>query len=204
MILSARRAPTLACRMSCLCLIVPLTIAGTSAAHAAGVANGANVAAPEARQFDFLVGQWQVSGEVKASGPMALIHGQPKLAGTWKAWRTADGLGVEDDLMLTDRSGTPLSNVHFNRSFSREANQWVITGRDAYKGALPPATARRHADEMLMTSSGTTPDGKPYRNRTHYQAITPAGFRMVQDRSYDEGKTWDTEAIRLDVRRAGN
>jgi hypothetical protein len=57
---------------------------------------------------------------------------------------------------------------------------------------------------MLMTSSGTTPEGKHYRNRTHYLAVTPAGFRVVQDRSYDEGKTWDTGAVTLDVRRTGN
>lgn len=192
MILSVRRAHILTCWVGC--VIAPLAAYGASVA-----------AAPEARQFDFLVGQWQVSGEAKASGPMALFHGRPKLAGSWKAWRTADGQGIEDELTLTDASGTLLSAVHFTRRFSREENCWKITGRDADKGALPtPATARRQGDEMLMTSSGTTPEGKHYRNRTHYLAITPVGFRMVQDRSYDEGKTWDTGAVTLDVRRTGN
>lgn len=191
MILSIRRPLFLACWAAC--VIAPL------AAYGAGAA-----AAPEARQFDFLVGQWQVSGEVKVSGLMAMIHGHPKLAGSWKAWRTADGQGIEDDLTLTDASGRLLSAVHFTRSFSREENCWKISGRDADKGALPPATARRQGDEMLMTSSGTTPEGKHYRNRTHYLAVTPAGFRVVQDRSYDEGKTWDTGAVTLDVRRTGN
>jgi hypothetical protein len=170
-----------------------------------GAEAGASVAAtPEARQFDFLVGQWQVSGEVKVSGLVAMIHGRPKLAGSWKAWRTADGQGIEDELTLTDASGTPLSAMHVTRSFSRDENCWKIRGRDAYKGDLPPATARRQGDEMLVTSSGTTPEGRHYRNRTHYLAITPAGFRMVQDRSYDDGKTWDTGAVTLDVRRTGH
>jgi hypothetical protein len=184
MILSVRRPLILASLVACV---------GASAA-----------AAPEARQFDFLVGQWQVSGEVKVSGLMAMIHGHPKLAGSWKAWRTADGQGIEDDLTLTDASGRLLSAVHFTRSFSREENCWKISGRDADKGALPPATARRQGDEMLMTSSGTTPEGKHYRHRTHYLAVTPTGFRVVQDRSYDEGKTWDTGAVTLDVRRTGD
>jgi hypothetical protein len=196
MTMSVRRALFLSFWVGCWvsCVSAPL------AAYAASVA-----ATPEARQFDFLVGQWQVSGQAKVSGLVAMIHGQPKLAGSWKAWRTADGQGIEDELTLTDASGTPLSAVHFTRTFSREDNCWKITGRDAYKGALPSAaTARRQGDEMLMTSSGITPDGKHYRNRTHYLAITPIGFRMVQDRSYDEGKTWDSGAVTLDVRRTGN
>jgi hypothetical protein len=159
--------------------------------------------APETRQFDFLVGHWQVSGEVKTSGLIALVHGRPKLAGSWTAWRAADGEAIEDELTLTNASGTLLSAVHFIRRFSREENCWKISVRDADKGAQPPATARRQGDEMLVTSSGTTPEGKHYRNRTHYLGITPAGFRMVQDRSYDDGKTWDTAAVTLDMHRAG-
>jgi hypothetical protein len=189
--LSVRRALVLTSWVAC--VVAPL------AADAASVA-----AAPEARQFDFLVGQWQVSGEVKVSGLVAMIHGRPKLAGSWKAWRSADGQGVEDELTLTDASGRLVSATHFTRSYSREENCWKIIGRDADKGALPPATARRQGDEMLVTSSGTTQEGKHYRNRTHYLAITPVGFRMVQDRSYDEGKTWDTGFVTLDVRRSGN
>lgn len=165
----------------------------------------AYAAVPEARQFDFLVGQWQVSGEAKVSGAMALFHGRPKLAGSWKGWRRADGEGIEDELTLTDASGTLLSAVHFTRTFSREENAWIISGRDSRKGGAPtPATARRQGDEMLMTSTGVTPEGKQYRHRTHYLAITPAGFRLVQDRSYDGGKTWDSGAVTLDVRRTGN
>lgn len=185
--LSVRRALILACALA------PLTSSGSGAA-----------AAPEARQFDFLVGQWQVSGEVKVSGAMALFHGRPKLAGNWKAWRAADGQGIEDELTLTDASGTLLSAVHLTRSFARDEHCWKIMGRDASKGAATTGTACRQGDEMLMTSSGTTPEGKHYRNRTHYLAITPAGFRVLQDRSYDEGKTWDTGAVILDVRRTGN
>ena len=188
MIPSVRRALVLACWMGC--AIAPVAAHGASAA-----------AAPEARQFDFLVGLWQVGGTVKASGLVAMIHGQPRLTGSWKGWRSADGAGIEDELTLTDAAGRTVSAVHFTRSFSRDENCWKIQGRDAYKGALPPATARRDGDDMLVTSSGTTPEGKHYRNRTHYLAITPTGFRMVQDRSYDEGKTWDTGAVSLDVRR---
>jgi hypothetical protein len=188
---SFRPAFLLAC---CLCCAIGPTAAGVAVV----------AAAPEARQFDFLLGQWQVSGEVKTSGLVALIHGKPKLLGRWKAERGADGQGIEDDLTLTDASGNPASSTHFTRTFSREENRWNITGRDTYHANSPPATARWQGNEMLLTGSGTSPEGKLYRSRTHYAAITPVSFRMVQDRSYDEGKTWEAAAITLDVRRTGS
>jgi hypothetical protein len=194
MIPSLRRAFILACWVCC-------TI-GPPAASAAGRAGVP--AAPEARQFDFLIGQWQVSGTVKTSGLLALIHGRPKLLGSWKAWRVADGHGIEDELTLTDASGNPASAVHFTRTFSREENCWKITGRDTYHGSAAPATARWQGDEMLVMGSGASPQGKHYRSLTHYAAITPLSFRMVQDRSYDEGKTWEAAAVTLDVRRTGS
>jgi monoamine oxidase len=58
MIPSFRRAFILGCWVCC--------TFGPPAASAAGVA-----AVPAARQFDFLIGQWQVSGEAKMSGLMA-------------------------------------------------------------------------------------------------------------------------------------
>lgn len=174
-----------------------------AAALLALAASGAN-AAPEAGQFDFLLGQWSVSGELKVSGLVALIHGQPKLAGSWKAWRAADGRGVEDDLKLTDASGNPISSVHFTRIYSRDENCWKISGRDTNRGSLPPATARWQGDELLSMGSGADQEGKRYQSRTHYLAITPVSFRMVQDRSYDEGKTWETAVVTLNARRAGN
>jgi len=160
-------------------------------------------AANEARQFDFLVGQWELSGEIKVSGLVALIHGQPKLAGSWRAWRTADGSGIEDDMKLTDASGNPTTSVHFQRTFSREENCWKITGNDANRGALQAATGRWQGDQMLVMGSGTSQEGKRYQTRTHYLAITPASFRMVQDRSFDDGKTWDDAVVTLNARRTG-
>ena len=190
MIPSLRRGFILACWVCC---TVSLPAAGSS-----GVA-----AAPEERQFDFLIGQWKVSGEAKTNGLLALIHGTPKLVGSWKAWRVADGHGIEDELTLTDASGNPASAVHFTRTFSREENCWKISSRNTYNGSAPPATARWQGDEMLVMGSGASPEGKRYRNRTHFAAITPVSFRMVQDRSYDEGKTWEAASVTLDVRRTG-
>ena len=65
-----------------------------------------NVAAPrEAKQFDFLLGQWEIVAEPHVSFLVATIHGQPKLPGIWKAWRALDGfapkLALFDAVMAT-------------------------------------------------------------------------------------------------------
>ena len=182
----------------CSALVVACCLCSATASQAAEAA-----AAPETHQFDFLLGQWTLTGELKVGGLVALIHGQPKLAGSWKAWRAADGRGVEDDLKLTDASGNPASSVHCTRIFSRDENCWKIAGRDAKQGNLQPATARWQGDEMLSMGSGTNQEGKRYQSRTHYLAITPVSFRMVQDRSYDDGKTWEAAVVTLNARRAG-
>lgn len=188
MISFLRRAFVLAC-WACCNFISP-------AASAAGVE-----AAPAAHQFDFMVGQWQVTGEVKIVGIMALIHGTPKLTGTWKAWRMQDDSGIEDDLTLADAAGNVNSAVHYTRTFLRQDSSWKISGRDAYNGHPPVATGHWQGDKMLVMGGGTSSEGKHYQSRTAYVAITPSSFRVIQDRSYDEGKTWDTGVVTLNVTR---
>lgn len=157
--------------------------------------------APEFHQFDFLLGQWQVKGEVKVGGLIALIHGTPKLAGSWKAWHALDSNRIEDELRLTDTSGNPLSSVHFTRIFSRGENCWKITGIDVLDGHAQSSTGHWQDGEMVIIGSGADHEGKRYQSRTHFNAINSTDFRMVQDRSYDEGKTWETAYVTLDASR---
>jgi len=171
------------------------------------VAAEAGVQAASARelhQFDFLLGQWQVKGEVKVSGLVALIHGTPKLAGSWKAWHTPDGNRIQDELRMTDTSGNPLSSVHSTRTFSPDENCWKITGIDALDGQAQSSTGHWQDGEMLIIGSGTDHAGKRYQSRTHFTAITSTDFRMVQDRSYDDGKTWEMAYVTLDASRRGS
>ncbi|AIF48832.1 hypothetical protein [Dyella japonica] len=160
--------------------------------------------ATESHQFDFLLGQWQVKGEVKATGLFALIHGAPKLSGHWKAWHAVDGQGIEDELRLTDASGNPLPPVQFTRIFSREENCWKITVLDAAEGHAQPSTGHWQDGDMVVTGNAADHEGKHYQSRTHFTAITSTGFRMVQDRSYDEGKTWETAYVTLNASRTGS
>jgi hypothetical protein len=179
-----------------------LSIPGVVAAQhgAAGGAAPSVASPPEAKQHDFLIGQWELTVKVPASGLAQRLHGTPKLVGTWKAWRAFDGFGIEDELRITDASGNPISLNHAMRYYDRTAKQWVITGLDVYRGKVTSATAVWAEGRMRQTSQGTDQEGKTYLNRSRFGEITPTSFVFFQERSYDEGKKW-TEALTIEAKR---
>lgn len=161
----------------------------------------APAAAREAAQFDFLIGQWEVELTPKIGGLAKLIHGQPRLVGSWKAWRAFDGLGIDDELRVVDSSGNPATLAHAQRVYDGKAQRWQISVLDVYRARFSTATAQWQGGEMRVDGSGTSADGKPMLTRTRFFAITPDGFKMQQDRSTDNGATWDEAALVIAARR---
>ena len=155
----------------------------------------------EASQFDFLIGQWELRVTPKVSGLVARLHGVPVLRGSWKAWRTLDGWGVEDQLRIVDESGNPQSLTAFVRLYDPAGRQWLVAGADAYRQTMTQSRARWTGSEMVSTSEGRDADGAAYLTRTRIMRITPDGFRMQQDRSTDGGKSWDEARLVIEARR---
>jgi hypothetical protein len=164
---------------------------------------GAPIHAPpkEASQFDFLIGQWDLSVRPKVAGLAAKIHGAPRLLGTWKAWRAFDGFGIEDELRIVDGSGNPNALNHALRAYDPTARRWNITGVDVYRGRVTSATAEWQDGAMAQSGKGTDAEGKPYLTRTRFTAITPSSFVMQQDRSADDGNTWDEAVLKIEAKR---
>ncbi|HXV87311.1 MAG TPA: hypothetical protein VD793_11450, partial [Gemmatimonadales bacterium] len=160
-----------------------------------------HVAPPEAAQFDFLVGHWEVEARPRATGLAQRIHGAPRILGTWKAWRALDGFGIEDELRLLDGSGNPISLSYAIRAFDPTARKWTQTTLDVYRGRFTPAEGEWRNGEMHVTSRGTDPEGQAYVARTRFFDITPTGFRFQQDRSTDNGRTWTDAVLRMEVKR---
>jgi len=184
--------------LTVLALALPVSI---EAQHAAGTQQAAPSAPAEARQHDFLVGQWELVVKVPPAGLAQRIHGVPKLVGTWKAWRAFDGFGVEDELRITDAAGNPLSLSHALRYYDRTARSWSITLLDVYRGRLTSATAEWKDGRMVQNGRGTDPEGKPTLVRSRFHDITPGSFKWQQDRSADNGKTWTEGTLRIEARR---
>jgi hypothetical protein len=191
-------------RLSLLLLTVVLALpnAGLAQQHGGGSASPPATSAPaEAKQFDFLIGQWELEVKPKVNSLAAMIHGAPKLVGSWKAWRGFDGFGVEDELRIVDASGNPMSLTQALRVYDRTQNRWTIVGLDVYRARVSNSTAQWQGGEMRLDGNGTDSEGKPYLSRTRYFAIAPDAFRMQQDRSSDNGQTWDEAMLVIDAKR---
>jgi hypothetical protein len=189
-----------------LLLLLTLMLASPTALFAqhgggAGAAPPPTSAPAEARQFDFLIGQWELEVKPKVNSLAAMIHGAPKLVGSWKAWRGFDGFGVEDELRVVDASGNPMSLNHALRVYDRNQNRWTIVGIDVYRARVSNSTAQWQTGEMQLDGTGIDSEGKPYLSRTRYSAITPDAFRMQQDRSSDNGQTWDEATLVIEAKR---
>jgi len=163
---------------------------------------GASAFAQE-KQFDFLLGQWEVEVRPKVSGIAAAIHGAPKLSGAWKAWRVLDGLAIEDELRIVDASGNPISLTHGMRIYSKAERRWRTASLDAYRARFHESLGEAAGADIVLTSRGVDPEGRPETTRARYSDIGPNGFRMQQDRSFDEGKTWDEAVLTIVAKRTG-
>jgi len=169
------------------------------AQHAGGLP--AREAPAEAGQYDFLIGQWELTVTPKATGLAARIHGAPRLVGTWKAWRAFDGWGIEDELRIMDRSGNPMALSHSLRAFRAADRHWIQTTFDVYRARFTSATAEWKGKEMLVQSEGTDGEGRPYVARMRFHDITADGFAVRQDRSLDGGKTWEDGVLTIVAKR---
>ncbi len=182
-------------------ILFALAMSATALAQHSGSDDEFGSVPAEARQFDFLVGAWELDVQQKVGGLAAMIHGTPHFLGSWKAWRSFDERGLEDELRIMDRSGNLIWLIRSLRVFDRSAAQWTVVGLDAYRAKGSSSTAHWRDGEMRVDGNGTNGEGKPYLARTRFFDISKDAFRMSQDRSYDQGQTWDEACITIDAKR---
>ena len=185
-------------RFAACAAVAAALLAGVGSSHAQG---GAPVAPTEVAQFDFLIGQWDIEVSPKVNSLVAMIHGTPHLAGSWKAWRAFDGFGVDDEVRVVDGGGNPINLSRALRVYDAKAHRWVVETLDVYSARFGAATAQWQGGEMQVTGNGVMPDGKAYLSRSRFYEIAPDHFKMRQDRSYDNGATWEEGAIAITAKR---
>lgn len=177
--------------------ILALTVPALLAAQHApgGVSPAARPAPAEAKQFDFLLGQWELVVRPQGTSLGARIHGLPKMLGTWKAWRALDGWGIIDELRITDESGNPRSHLTATRMYDASARQWTVSTADAYRNMFGSGSGSWADNRMTTTSRGTDADGDAYIMRSTWSRITPQSFTFEQERSLDDGRKWTKTVI---------
>ena len=180
-----------------------MVVAKSARAQHGGSQAQSHSAPPEAAQYNFLVGQWDLVVKPAATGLAQKIHGTPKLVGTWKAWREFDGWGVEDELRITDASGNPVNLSHAMRYYDATVKKWRSVGLDVYRGVVSNAIAELRGSVMVSNSAGKDSDGTPYLSRARYADITPSTFTFVQERSIDNGRTW-SENLTIEAKRTAS
>lgn len=187
------------------CIAIPFALEAQHGGGASSASTPRAVRAPrEASQYDFLIGQWELTVTPKVSGLAARIHGVPKLRGSWKAWRALDGWGIEDEMRIVDESGNPRSFAHSMRVYDPAAQQWQVVTVDAYRQKVSQATARWSGREMIGSGSGVDADGDAYTTRTRITRIDARSFRFQQDRSTDGGKIWEEAVLVIEAKRVSD
>jgi hypothetical protein len=154
----------------------------------------------EAAQFDFLIGHWDLEVVPKTAGLAAMLHGAPRLSGVWKAWRAFGVFGVEDELRIVDAAGNPLSLNHGLRSYDSKARRWTQVNLDVYRARVSQSTATWQDGEMRSVGNSAV-DGKPSLLRTRFFDIGSDRFRLRQDRSNDDGASWEEAVLTINARR---
>jgi hypothetical protein len=154
----------------------------------------------EASQLDFLIGKWDLVVQPVSTSLAARIHGLPSLAGTWSAWRVFDGRGLEDEVRITDASGNPRALSHTVRMFDPKSAHWIATALDVFAASFITLELEWKDNALTSTSHGTDANGAAYVGRSRIYEITPTTFLVQQERSMDNGKTWQ-ETLHMQAKR---
>lgn len=160
--------------------------------------------AAEAAQFDFLLGDWTIEARPKVSGLVGMIHGSPRIIGTWTAKRSADGAGIDDELTMLDPSGNPIAQNHAHRVYDAAGKRWKISETDDVRKRTSESTAHWTGGDVEIEGRVTYAGDEAFLGRMRIYAITANGFHVRQDRSTDDGKTWEEGAMTIDATRTAD
>jgi hypothetical protein len=133
---------------------------------------------PEARQFDFWLGTWDVFVTANMSVK----------AGTNKITRTSEGCVILENWDATGPH-TGMSMNYYDPNRRKWQQKWAGSGQDIqefYDGEYI-------GNEMRFKFTGTNPDGTTYPGRLTFTNMTGSGkVRQHSERTSDGGATWQT------------
>ena len=164
-----------------------------------------------ARDFDFLIGRWNVRNR-RLRRRLVDSEDWEEFDATVVSRRLLDGLGNEDEFRTAYDGG--FVGMAF-RFFDPERRRWSIYWADTRRpGVLDPpvfggfergvsATLEpgTHADSIGVFEGDDTHEGTPVRVRFTWSGVTSPTPRWEQAFSADGGSTWETNWV-MDLTRA--
>ncbi|CAN5713152.1 hypothetical protein BH11PSE8_BH11PSE8_04260 [soil metagenome] len=154
----------------------------------------------EGRQFEFLIGKWDVDAtKFDAEGSVLFRY-----RATWRAGYLNDGRMVMDEFVALSPDGRSVSSYVTLRTYSETTRHWEMVGLAALQ---PAAHAQWYGvwtgDEMQLDAAGVDPEGRCIRTKIRFSNITVDRFLWESASSADEGRTWARTASLVATRVAG-
>jgi hypothetical protein len=145
----------------------------------------------ESKQFDFLIGDWNVDGvRYKEDGTPLL-----KYKALWSAVHLNGGRMVMDDFKALGPTGQPVSSFVTLRTYSEVTRRWELAGLQALSPSMPSEWHGVAKDgEMLLDATARTPAGDTVKTRIRFFNIAAESFSWESSMSMDQGKSWQKMA----------
>lgn len=154
----------------------------------------------EAKQFDFLVGDWDVDAvRYKEDGTPLL-----KYKAKWTAISLNDGRMIMDDFKALGPSGQAVSSFVTLRTYSEVTKRWELAGLQALQPSLASEWHGVERDgEMLLDATAKLPTGDFVQARIRFFNVAPNSFSWESSTSHDRGTSW-TKTAELTATRVRN
>jgi hypothetical protein len=151
-----------------------------------------------ARDFDFLIGSWQVANQ-RLRSRLTDSDEWEQFEATWDYEPVLGGLGN------VGRYRAAWSGMDFEgcslRLFNPATGQWSIYWADNVSCTLLPPLVGKFEAGAGEFFGDDQHDGRPVRVRFRWLDITPDAARWEQAFSEDRGETWETNWIMTFTRR---
>ncbi len=144
-------------------------------------------APPESQQFDFLIGDWDVTVIRYKDDGSPLVQYQA----SWNAKHLNEGRMIVDDFKALGPTGQAVSSYVTLRTYSEVTHRWEMVGLSALQPAASAEWFGALKDgEMLLDASGRDPAGILVKTRIRFFNIAKNSFNWESNISSDEGTTW--------------
>jgi len=145
---------------------------------------------PEARQWDFLVGQWKVRNRRLRAGS----KDWQEFDSTLRNWTVLGGRGNVGDNWF-EIPGDPFCGMSL-RVYNDEKKEWLswwVSGREPAN--IGPPLRGKFENGIATLVGDDVADGKPIKLRSQWTRTDTGSPHWIQATSSDGGKTWETNWV---------